>query len=394
MRSCHSRRSWVENEQGQMVGIALGFDFCAEHEFGADGMYATLGVDRHLPGFGAIAATRVPTHVQFEERTVRSPPKKNHQHFKKEVDRDKLKEAVLYVSAQFPMDHEEPDVFKRAEQVCGKMNDLRWNAYDPERDNLQTAWDSSSAIIHVRGARDVERLRELHTAMMEGNLVLNAPAGQGFTRTDGGLSFGVADRFDQAYRDRMLQDHEASMRLKFAAQASGVTELLAQQGKHYHALSPAWMDQGAERELIFFLNPDNYRQPQPATSGYFTVDELKAWAQNTGPAIEDKALDAAFKAFQGQRHTLLSMIKEAGLAQLGQDVNVRHYRACWIDEAHTRLGIEVWPANAASEGPFLAAGKHQLDHLLGHLAEHVEHRNPRPEPTLANTGAKRRPRHH
>ena len=34
MRTGHLNKGWIKNDDGEVIGIALGADFCAEHEWG------------------------------------------------------------------------------------------------------------------------------------------------------------------------------------------------------------------------------------------------------------------------------------------------------------------------------------------------------------------------
>lgn len=388
MRTAHTNRGWIEADDGTFLGVSLGFDFCAEHEMGATALRRALGVDPTQPGFEAIRVTRPPEALRWQERKVRKPPAVKSRWLQKSVEPDKLNEAVLYVGASTGSYLAGKDLFLVAAKQLGPMIDLRSSHYDPAHGDMVAAWSGYEAMIWVRGTANILRLREVHDALVHADAVFNAPLGQGFTRRDGGLSFGIASRFSPAFKQQMLADQQARQRLDAAAQATGVHQLLADHQRKFHALSPDWMDPQTERVVVFFLNPADQRTHR---SGWFTVAELRQWAEGKGPVFHDPVLEAAERGTDTQP-SVSQQIRAAFQAAVGQDVKMRQLRVCWMDEAHTRLGVDVWPAHQGAEGWFMAPGLHDLEAVLADPKAHAQWYEPAPVNVDAPTPVRQRRR--
>lgn len=70
-------------------------------------------------------------------------------------------------------------------------------------------------------------------------------------------------------------------RLKEVVDKTNIYSILENAGKKYFALSVKWKDEKRE-DIIFWLNPmeqDKYNY------GWFTINDLKDWAQNKGKII-------------------------------------------------------------------------------------------------------------
>jgi hypothetical protein len=376
MRTTHTNRGWIETDDGAFLGVSLGFASCDEHEIGARELIRTLGVDATRPGFEAFCVTRPPVALHWEERKVRKPLPVKNRWQQKSVDPDKLNEALLYVGANT---FANPGLFRWGPHRLGDMTDLRSNHYEPEQEDMKAGWNGHEALIWVRGTANIQRLRDVRDALTRADAVLNIPLDRGFNRRDGGLSLGIASRFPTAFKQRLLDDQRARQRLEEAVQATGVRAWLADHQRPFYALSPEWMDPKTEREVVFFLNPCDQRVYR---SGWFTVPELHEWAQGRGPVFRDPALEAAERGTE-TTPAVFWQIRQAFQAAVGQEVGLRHLRVCWMDAAHTRMGVEVWPANQGAKGWFITPGVHDLADLLADPQTHAQWYGPTPENTAA-----------
>lgn len=387
MRQAFNSKGWIHDSTGQFMGVALGFDFCAEHERGAKDLMRAFEVDSSQLGFDAIVAHQAPPVVRWEERRVRKPVKSTHQSYKKEVDPDKLHEAVLYIAAHTYARSQDQGLFDLATQQLGKSIDMRWHAYNPDRDDFEVTWSESEALIRVRGRENIALLAEVRDAIQKVDLVFNAPAAAGFTRRDGGLALGIASRFDEAYRAQMLEDDLAARRLTAAAQASGIEERLRAAGKAYHALSPDWLDHATEQGLKFFLNPANLRGQPPANFGWFTLDELEAWSRNEGIVLKDPQLEEAVKA-AGYKSTndfesqLLKILEAAS-----PRIRFGMVETTWADAARTQLGFRILPVPSDMEGRFLPPGTYRALDLFDHPETYAVDQHPVVSPETVTASA-------
>ena len=70
-------------------------------------------------------------------------------------------------------------------------------------------------------------------------------------------------------------------KLKLAAESTGLEAYLKSRGKRWFALSPRWAND-EKSGVRFWLNP---QEQQKYSAGWFTVDELREWADERGPVI-------------------------------------------------------------------------------------------------------------
>lgn len=371
MRTSHQDKGWVEDPNGRLIGVALGFDFCAEHEQGARPFYRSMNVNTDVLGFDRMVARRAPPVVRFDAWTERKP--KANQRARQDVDPDKLKHAALHVAASPGQEEPLRELVKR--HIVPVNPTAAY--YSPERDDIGCAWDEGTALIWVRGAANVARLQEIHAAILAQDLVLNAPVQSGFVRR-GGLSFGIASRFSEEFKKDLLESDRYNARLEKAVIQSGVRDLLKENKIGYYALTPAWHDAERERGLLFFLNPMDQRRNH---ADWFTLDEIEQWAKGTGPVIKDAALAAAEKAFEtahgGKSATFLFSD-----AARGNGLTYGHLRVAWADEAKTRVGVAVRAkAEHARDKTALPSGVYDLENFLAH-----------PQPELTETVSRKRRR--
>lgn len=353
MRRGTQDAGWMHDEQGKLQGVCLGFDFCAEHEHSVPQIRDALGVSalRFPHGVDDRCATRVPENLSFIEYTWKP--------------RDKRRTGVP--AAALTLTRWMRDEQKRAlvdpamaQQVlsafeAGFFYEPGDKGYEPDRHDLACSWCEHSFAIAVRGESNIARLRELHAAFLERDIALGVPLVEGFRR--GGLRFLLASRIDDATRKAVLGSDRAYERLERAADATGIAPLLQAAGKGYYALKPDWYDRYAEDEVIFFLNPASQRE---YNFGWFTQDELRAWARNDGPVLQDLRLEAFRKANPDWDIALQQRLDVAG-------VGLRFSaRLAWADKAKSVMGVIVHPTRESEK--LLPTGVYPLSELMSRFA--------------------------
>jgi hypothetical protein len=133
----------------------------------------------------------------------------------------------------------------------------------------------------VRTGEDRENLAVLNRAFESLDIVFGVGLSGGYAQHRG-LTFVIASLICEETRATVLEQDIEHKRLIAAAAATGIEERLKSQGRGWYALSPAWAD--ADKSAVhFFLNPRDQKQ---FNHGWFTVGELDAWAQGSGPVVK------------------------------------------------------------------------------------------------------------
>lgn len=260
MRAAGSKTSFVFTKNGGLLGVFLDANYCAEQEIGIGGLRQIFSTPDSADKFGV------------ERRRARG----------------NAKNTLLEIQG------------KKYGFLCGgspyRVEELRWmtqtSPKKPFKDLLKNtdcralrlggervagAWSDDGFAIAVAGGEDIEHLRAIHKALLEGNAVLmlgGNNSGNPFGRS--GLSIGIIDRMPADVLKTMEEIDRDALKLQQAAEATGLYELIPQ--SNYFAMSPRWADETdkcqTEFPVIFWLNPCNQ---QKNTSRWCTVEELRAW---------------------------------------------------------------------------------------------------------------------
>jgi hypothetical protein len=322
MRRAHFDWGFMTQTDGTLVGACLGYDRCAEHEDGVKGLYHAFGIpEKETPlGVADRQATQVPTGLVFAAYSAKP--------------RDKRRRA--YPAAYLAV----ADSFIRRELVAnprealarvdaGFIGEMTDKDHKPHYD-LACSWDRCGFVLHVRGEENVVRLRELHEAILRKDVAMGLPWARAFVR--GGPALVIVSQVTPEEHEKILARDTASKKLIDAANATGIHDELKAAGRRWYALSPDWLDPEAQDEVMFYLNP--WEQSQ-YNSGWFTVDELRAWCRNEGVVVKDPALVAFKAANRDFGYNLVGGMK-------AQDLYLRvHEVFTWADEAKTVVGARL-----------------------------------------------------
>jgi len=285
--------------EGKFIGIALGYDYCAEHEWGIKDLKRLCGMpdaSRKNMGVKNRTITIVPPIVFKEEVVTRDRKNLN-----------KGKYAILYTGISWHTQEENEQHIPR--ELKNYVEDLNWNAEwntkHPDtrggKDNIITAWDGGSFGVAVMGDKEVEWLKELKTAIEEKRLtiaVANLRPKNPFAGSS--LCLMITDRIPQETLDMMyLGDKEYFDREDYEKKI-GMKKIIEKNKEHrrkndnlyghdhgyYIACNPKWIDydnvenrEAKKKEFhtkydIFYLV--NYSD-NDNTHGHFTVEEIKTW---------------------------------------------------------------------------------------------------------------------
>lgn len=265
---------WLMND-GVFVGINMGADNIAEHEWGINRLQSMLNVDENnkTPGIEKRRCKPTEVNVLLKE------------------DDDTLN---LLVMGEYSL----RDWSERTLENSHR----EWNFRDKE--DLVCCWCSDSFIIRTKGEKNFKRLRELHEKLLAGEVAVWLGGGNVFQNP--GLCLAIINKVSKDDLKVMKEADEDKERLTAAALATGIQKKIDEANDNwtkmqevetgtrcfrspptgYYALSPAWLKGGKSKYKVqFWLNP---RHQDKNESGWFTVEQLEEWLQGRGPVIKRK----------------------------------------------------------------------------------------------------------
>lgn len=271
----------------KFIGIALGYDYCAEHEWGIADLKRLCGMPE--------ASKK---NMGVKNRTItKCPPFV----FKEETHKNK-KFAILYTGRAWDdkesMEKYLPHDFKN--WIDDLLWNEKWNKEHPDtrgdKDNISTAWDGGSFGVAVVGDKEVEYLKELKEAIEKCNLVIavaNLRAKNPFAGSS--LCLLIADRVPKETADAMFHGDKEYFDREDYEEKIGMKKIIAKNGnknsyqgaKYFMACSPKWLDynneEGTLEERKRKLNTKydieywiNYSDDDN-NFGWYTVEEIREW---------------------------------------------------------------------------------------------------------------------
>lgn len=262
----------AEAEKRPFLGIDLGFDFCAEHEFGVAGIKRLLGISEEITGRGFLDRLQTksvnPENMTYQELDIKPRDKR----------RKKQRVHRLLVAR-----HQHTLFDKKTPRFMAEAED-RW--YTPVQDDLLCQWNSDGFDIAAR-YRVAPYVTQMAEALANQDLALGGEAVQSFVRSNG-LVFVIGSAIPDAFKERILEADLDELKLRKAVEATGIHKKLEKAKKGYFALSPRWMPEKgnlkkpSKYNLLFWLNPTNQKKNH---SGWYTVEDLEAWIEEEGPVV-------------------------------------------------------------------------------------------------------------
>jgi len=273
MRAAWNDKQWLYNADGTLLGICLGFDHCAEHEWGINKLKGRFGLPQGQPlGLVDRTMTKGAEQLYFTKRR------------KTQTVKGKRYTMPVAILATLP-------TYGSAEQAQAEYAKtppsglyLGRSAKDlsADRDEIQTAWGDDGFSITAIGSKAVERLETLAQALMKLDGCISL-AGAANPFGGNGLCLTIASRVPPEVRDTVLEADQAYIRLQEAAAATGIEKELKEAGIQYFALVPRWAGPG-ETSLRFWLNPSGYKH----NHGWFSEKELRLAIAGSGPVVKQK----------------------------------------------------------------------------------------------------------
>lgn len=292
MRRAYNDYGLIEIDN-KFIGVSLGYDYCAEHEWGIKDIKRICGIPeptKNNMGVKSRTITKCPTLI-FRHGSYQG-----------------AKHALLFTGVSWRSDEENAKYTPRdfenyPEQILSDVEwDIKWNR-DKRNKNRQrelrepviTAWSDGDFGIAVLGDKESEQLAELYEAFKACNItiaVTNLRAKNPFAGSS--LCLLITDRIPQETLDQMYAADKEFYDREDYEEKIGMKEIIAKMGNkngykklHYFmACSPKWInyqdEEAREREkekintiydIMYWVNysddDDNY--------GWFTVEEIREW---------------------------------------------------------------------------------------------------------------------
>lgn len=282
----------------KFIGFALGYDYCAEHEWGIKDLRKLCGIPE---------SSKENMGVKSRSITVCPPLVFNEEKVKKQ------KYAYLYTGCKYNTQEENEKNIPR--DISDYKETFKWrlkyaeNHPDVKRnervdDAIISAWDGGSFGLAVMGEKEVEYLKELYQAIQDKNLTIastNLRAINPFAGTS--LCLLITDRIPQETLDAMYKaDKEYYDRLDYEEEI-GMKKIIEKFGnkngymgdKYFCACSPKWIDyndvenrekqkkkRNTEFDILYWVNySDNDNN-----CGWYTVEEIREWMTSKKKLVE------------------------------------------------------------------------------------------------------------
>lgn len=285
MRRAGSKSDFMTGDSGELCGLTLAADYCAEHERGIAGILRKFRV----PGTGGGI-------LGVEARQITTLPDKMI-HFD-----GKAGKAVLIFHRDLAGGYgvSSDDFVKHIKKSLRVSDEFPFTA----------SWDEGGFAVAVKGREMRQKLAEIYAAMTRLDLTISIGGSDNpFDR--GGLCLCIPSRFSSAFKDGVRSADEDYLCLLAAEKKTGVHEKLKAAGLRFYALSPKWaasfqtvvtpseiqINGGAKTRnialetshpVVFFLNPV---EQNSYDHGWFTVEELLLWCRGEGPIVKNKTAD-------------------------------------------------------------------------------------------------------
>jgi hypothetical protein len=267
------------------IGIALGYDYCSEHEWGIKDLKITCGIpdsNKNNMGIKCRTITKAPDIIFKEEKCK------------------KKKFAILYTGFRFRSQEDSEkyvprDLENYKESLIWKE---KWNNEHPNKeskDNIITAWDDSSFGIAVMGEKEVEYLKELKTAIETLNLTIAITSLKAINPFAGSsLCLLISNRIPQELIDDMYNADREYYDLEDYEEKIGMKKIIEKynnkneyKGLHYFmACSPKWISYNdteyreeykkklnTEYNIIYWINYSD----DDNNCGWYTVEQIREW---------------------------------------------------------------------------------------------------------------------
>lgn len=251
MRRGRDGAVWREN--GKVVAVSLGADYCAEHEWGIKGIQRITGIDSALVGLPKRVVSPTKEFTIVTNLDTRGALNSNY-------DSGKEKMWGLALVDSWILEHINLAWWKNKSSKSSK-------------EELVGHWAEQNFCFMMS---DKQIIQEFKDAFDRRDIAIWVGASGPFQ--NGGLIIAIASRLPSKFVDDMRKADEDRIRLLKAAEDTGIAAKLEKAGKRYYSLSPSWKDKN-KKEVIFWLNPQDQDENN---YGWMEVKDLEEWIKGKG----------------------------------------------------------------------------------------------------------------
>jgi hypothetical protein len=255
MRRAYTGTDFIKEDK-RLLGVNLGFDFCAEHECGIKSLHEDFGMQlEEKLGFEARKNTQVPEgFMQYEKNTS----------------------ALLY----------SPNLHRlgNAEEINRLLKgELSFRDY--HKQEIVGAWNERSFGLHVI-SKHKDIIKMLYDAFQAKNGVIML-SGRSNPFANSGLMLLDYTKIPETTKINFREDdrkyREEQKMFRKLEKESGVFELLEKSGKKFIYLQIEQLDEKGKPR--WWLNP---WEQQKYNYGWYHTEDLNQWAKDKGPVVEKK----------------------------------------------------------------------------------------------------------
>lgn len=286
-RSGGSSRPEFIFQEDNLLGIQLGSDFCAEHEWGIKDLktHMKLISEEQADKKKIFGAERYKINSVHEYSI----------HF--DTSEKDLEALLIFDPFVFDPNFTPSSYLKSLSiEQLSKEYGISLRSYKniqnkKVEENIAAAWDSKSFGIHVKGEKEYKALNELyqHFISLDAILFLGKPPISVFSRSS--LNIIIKSRIPKESIDFMHDQDKGIWQFKKYVEKTGIYEKLKKAGKTSHFLSPYrgkvsrdGKDIDSRVDIKFWL--DTYGKER---TGWFTIEELEEWAEGKGPIVKSNS---------------------------------------------------------------------------------------------------------
>ena len=274
--------SFWKNDQGQVIAVNLGADYCAEHEWGISGIQSAFGIQ----GSPAVkmqspsVMEKVLEALSLAEKKKMGLEARKINGLKGFVLKNNLgTKGVTVTSGGYKTEkkkHQMYGIYMQNDWMTDREIDWKrvvgW--YDPESEEVCGSWCDRDFAFMVE---DKQVIKEFVEAF-EKNDVAIWVGGSGPFR-NGGLIVAIASRVPEDFKAEMEESDRDYLALQKVAAKTDIHQKLRAAKKEYYALSPRWKDD-EKKEVLFWLNP---QEQNANNSGWYSIIDLEQWIEGKGP---------------------------------------------------------------------------------------------------------------
>lgn len=287
MRLAYHDVAWIKDpETEKLIGVCLGYDYCAEHEWGTKELNQLLGIwagdpttEKKVWGFNRHRVTN-PSLVKFFETEVSLVP---------EGKKRKAKTTVYACGllSQYSFEKDAENIERAKERITTNT----WH-FD-ENHPLRAMWDGATFLFW---SLDKEKVEEVYKHFQEKRILKGMKPATPFGGS--GLMFLFEEAYSKEYEKTVIEEQKDYLDMWNRVHKNGILSRLEKAKKGYYACNPkkiqfeSHVSDTEERkikdvqkksklpDIIFWLNPADQ---QNTNYGWFTVEELDQWCKDTGP---------------------------------------------------------------------------------------------------------------